>query len=220
MLSAQAIGYIQKKVFDIVDFQYDGTLEVVPFEGVQVRLQSASEADDMPGVRAIFSVDREVIEAYADLGRNVSFGVEICDVNGNTLSTLYFTANRTMDEEGNVVYKYTGKNGTADAIFCEVGKKSLAFAYTVIFNTEGVQTKEYYNYEFTYRFFMEVDGLRNNAQMLGDSPLFESPTFKETISAAEAYRHFYENGYENDRVVAGVIAKLDSVAEPDAPAEP
>ena len=37
MLSTQAIGHIRKKVFDVVGFQYDGALEVVPFEGVQVQ---------------------------------------------------------------------------------------------------------------------------------------------------------------------------------------
>lgn len=37
MLSTQAIGHIRKKVFDVVGFQYDGALEVVPFEGVRVQ---------------------------------------------------------------------------------------------------------------------------------------------------------------------------------------
>lgn len=37
MFSAQTIAHIQKKVFDIVGFQYDGTLKVTAFDGVQVR---------------------------------------------------------------------------------------------------------------------------------------------------------------------------------------
>lgn len=36
MFSKQAIAHIQNKVFDIVGFQYDGTLEVSTFDGVQV----------------------------------------------------------------------------------------------------------------------------------------------------------------------------------------
>ena len=46
------------------------------------------------------------------------------------------------------------------------------------------------------------------------------PTFKETISAAEAYTYFFANGYENDRVVKSVVKELGLLPEPDAPAEP
>ena len=172
------------------------------FEGVQVRLQS-DVYGDMPGVRAIFSVNRTAIEAYAALGKAITFGVEICNASGATLSTLYFTVNRAVDAEGNVTYTYTGKNGEADAIIREVGDNSLAFAYTVIFDEKAVQTAPYYEFEFGYRFFMEVDGLRNNADAI------YSPTFEGTISAAEAYRYFYANGYANDRVVQSVIRELD-----------
>ena len=173
------------------------------FEGVQVRVQSANEANDMPGVRAIFSVNRAAIEAYADLGKAITFGVEICDANGNMLSVLTFSVNRKVDAEGNVTYKYEGKNGEQEAKIREVGENSLAFAYTVIFDNANVQTAPYYEYEFAYRFFMEVDGLRNNANML------KSQAFEDTISAAEAYRYFYTHGYDNDRVVKSVITELN-----------
>jgi hypothetical protein len=166
------------------------------FEGVQVRLQSAS--GDLPGVRAIFSANKNVINAYAASGKDVAFGVEICDASGKALAELRFTAKDGVYAGTNTVLA-SGK--TSDAVIREVGENSLAFAYTVTFG-EGAQSAAYYETEFGYRFFVEVDGLRNIVEAV------RSDAFDATVCAAEAYRYFYENGYADDRVVSAVIAAL------------
>ena len=166
------------------------------FEGMQVRLHSDAYGD-IPGVRAIFSANRTALDAYEKSGQEVVFGVEICDAGGNTLSTLYFDVN--PDGE------YTGKNGTKDAIIREVGENSLAFAYTVIFDTTATQTAEYYEIEFAYRFFLEVDGVRN----VQDAVVSEN--FGKTVSAAEVYEYFSQmDGFADDAVVTMVTNAVNA----------
>ena len=171
------------------------------YEGIQVRLQSKASVADMPGVRAIFTANKSVLDAYAEISKDFAFGVEICDVNGKALAILRFAP----DGEGN----YSGTNTLASgvsagkAIITPVGENSLAFAYTVIFDTAETQTAAYYNVEFSYRFFFEVNGLRHNAEVM------TSDTFGDTVSAAEAYRYFYANGFADDGVVAGVMKELN-----------
>ena len=172
------------------------------FEGVQVRLHSDT-AGDIPGVRAIFSANRSVLESYAALGRKVAFGVEICDVNGNALSELYFYTNDEGAYAGTNTVLADGK--TVDAIIREVGDNSLAFAYTVIFDTTATQTAEYYGIEFAYRFFLEVDGVRN----VQDAVVSES--FGKTVSAAEVYEYFSRmDGFADDAVVTMVTNAVNA----------
>ena len=169
------------------------------FNGLQVRLEGGSD-ERIPGVRAIFEVNKTLLEAYAARGNKVAFGVEICDAGGNALEELYFY----KGEDGYVGIKtlLAAEKGPIEAAIREVGENSLAFAYTVIYGEEG-QTAEYYNLEYSYRFFLEADGVRHNAEIL------DCGTFGDAISATEAYRYFYNDlDYTDDAVVNMVIGTV------------
>ena len=64
MFSAQTIAHIQKKVFDIVGFQYDGTLKVTAFDGVQVRYADGMATIGCPSrsqlARGLFLLAKEL----------------------------------------------------------------------------------------------------------------------------------------------------------------
>ena len=174
------------------------------YEGIQVRLQSKASIADMPGVRAIFTANKGVLDAYAEISKDLAFGVEICDVSGKTLAILRFAPDGDAGYSGTNTLASGASAGKA--IITPVGENSLAFAYTVIFDTAQTQTADYYNVEFGYRFFFEVNGLRHNVNTLN------SDTFGDTVSAAEAYDYFYKNGFADDSVVAGVVNTLNGGA--------
>ena len=148
-----------------------------------------------------------MLDAYAEISENFAFGVEICDASGRTLAILRFAP------DGDAGYRGTNTLASGvsagKAIITPVGENSLAFAYTVIFDTEDTRTAAYYNVEFGYRFFFEVNGLRHNAEWM------TSDTFGDTVSAADAYRYFYKNGFADDSVVTSVMAELGELPEPE-----
>ena len=182
-------------------------------DGMSVRIHTGYEAADMPGVRALFSVDPEALGAFRD--REITFGVKILNEKGAVRATLTFTP--TFTEEGVSITgeSKTATGKTAPAIVREDENGRLTFAYTVIYSSAAVQTAEYYTATMSYRSFITVDGV------CYDYDLVHS-IFEDTVSAAEVYTYFYENAGEHglvdeegkiDSVVTAVYETLNPKAE-------
>ncbi|MBO5783956.1 MAG: hypothetical protein J6R33_03195, partial [Clostridia bacterium] len=185
---------------------------VVDLAGMQVRLETGLAETDMPGVRAVFTIDEEELLALVKQYDTVTFGVEIA-VSGVAKKHLTFTAT----SDGNGKYVLVGLDG-AKTRMIQTGESTevLGFVYTVTYKnynkgTEGYEA--YYEKDFSYRTFLTVDE---------ETPLTQDvwhPIFEGSVSAKEVYQHFldndasYEYDFASDKILQAVLGTAPAVTE-------
>ena len=190
-----------------------GELAILTFEGYQVRLDSGSVLANYAGVRAVYKVDLDKIEAICkDEGMEVGLSVNVT-VGGTAAATLNFLF--TWDSEAEEL-KVEGENKVgendpvpADLVVEEIdGKKIGTFYYTVTYKgesfTEANLAKEF---GYTYAIGIGADILAADYDR-GYEFTVVSQNFGETVTASEVYGYFYNHGYAEDAVVKSVYDLL------------
>ena len=179
-------------------------LDALAFRGMQVRINSGYAPTDLPGVRALFAVDDALLAADAGI---TAFGVQILNAAGEVRATLTFNA-KTLTGESVI----TGKEDQpTDATVKQNEDGTYEFAYTVIYGSEAVRTKTYYEAKMGYRFFVVYNGVTYTRDV--------TTSFGDTVSAAMVYTFFAENGAghgvdPNDSVIQSVMRVLNATETP------
>ena len=188
-------------------------LAILTFEGYQVRLDSGSALANYAGVRAVYKVNLDKIEAICkDEDMEVGLSVNVT-VGGTAAATLNFLF--TWDSEAEEL-KVEGENKVgendpvpADLVVEEIdGKKIGTFYYTVTYKgesfTEANLAKEF---GYTYAIGIGADILAADYDR-GYEFTVVSQNFGETVTASEVYGYFYNHGYAEDAVVKSVYDLL------------
>ncbi len=171
----------------------------IDFLGVQVRLATGNENDEMPGVRSLFEIDRNALCAVLASGKEVTLGATVAI--GENEYTIYF--NPTL--EGGEL-RFDEQSGKLTEIELPDGKSIFGFAYTVVFSGwesyDEATAHALYNTEFDYSFFVSVDGVRYTRDVTYSQ--FENGT----VSAYKAYSYLYDEAeHAGDKIFKEVLTK-------------
>ena len=166
------------------------TYAAMTFAGYQVRLDSGSALANYAGVRAVFDINEAAIAA-------------IIERNGGAPVTL--TVSVTGEATVTTTIVYTVVEGVLTATGADIYERGEGKSVNILVAYKGEEiTKENLLLEYGFDYTIAV----------GDAATaFEanSATFGDKVSAAEVYGYFYDNGYAEDSVVAGVKEALTSI---------
>ncbi len=178
---------LQNAINGVAKTNEEKALELVRFDGYQVRL--AVGAVKMPGVRANFVVDEDVLAALEEAGYTVTFGASVTGTETKSL-TVY---------NGSAYVGETSKRLGADK------NAELCFTYTTLFDTDAVRNKESFNKELAYEYWVTLTKEGEDAETYAFA--CDSARFGEAVSAAEVYDYFRDTAsYAGDEIVYEVAS--------------
>ena len=158
-------------------------LSAMTFAGYQVRLDSGASFANYAGVRAVFDIDEARIAT-------------LIEKNGGAVT---LTIGATGLAFAGYTITYTMENGELVAEGADIYDRADGKSVNVLVTYKGDEiTKENLTAEYSFSYTITV----------GDTTTafaVDSTLFGDSVSAAEVYGYFYENGYATDRVVAQVI---------------
>ena len=171
----------------IIAYHYAARTELfsaLTFAGYQVRLDSGASLANYAGVRAVFDIDEAAIAAI--LAKNEGKSV-ILTIGATGLDFAGYTITYTMVE------------GALVATGADVYERGEGKSVNVMVTYKGDEiTKENLALAYSFNYTIAVSDAEATAFAVN------SATFGESVSAAEVYGYFYNNGYATDRVVAEV----------------
>ena len=171
----------------VVAYHYAERTEVfaaLTFAGYQVRLDSGASLANYAGVRAVFDINEDAIAAILEKNEGKSV---VLTIGATGALNVSYTITYTM-ENGELVV-------ATDADIYERGEgKSMNIMVT--YKGDEI-AKANLDLEYSFNYTIAVGDAANAFEV-------NSATFGDTVSAAEVYGYFYNNGYANDRVVAEV----------------
>ena len=173
----------------VIAYHYAARTELfsaLTFAGYQVRLDTGASLANYAGVRAVFDIDEAAIAAI--LAKNEGKSV-ILMIGATGLDFAGYTITYTM-VEGKLV-------ATGAEIYDRADGKSV----NVMVTYKGDEiTKENLALEYSFNYTIAISDAEATAFAVN------SATFGDSVSAAELYGYFYNNGYMSDRVVAEMYA--------------
>ena len=198
----------------VVGYYYAQATEkfgILTFAGYQVRLDSGSAFANYAGVRAVYDVDLARIEAICKTGEQVGLLVNVT-VGGSVATSLRIVYAWDAEADSLVVIE-SDNEATGEAVSVVTrttadGREVASFYYTVTFKDADF-TADYLEREFGYSYVIAL-GETLMTDDADEAFYFNvtSQNFGDTVTAAEVYEYFYENGYESDAMVAAVMAKI------------
>ena len=172
----------------IVAYHYAERTELfaaLTFAGYQVRLDSGAALANYAGVRAVFDINETAIAAI--LAKNEGKSV-IITVGATGFAFAGYTITYTMED------------GALVATGADIYERGEGKSVNIMVTYKGDEiTKANLLLEYSFNYTIALGDAEATAFVA------DSATFGDTVSAAELYGYFYDNGYATDSVVAEVV---------------